>query len=271
MARREGLRRGWLTYGELIQMLPPFALAKFLLNNITIIAVSYAASVITIAGALFLAAHVPGTSLHRQRTQLATNTTDILNDAELDNNSGTINETSQSVSSSSVITLQQNRTNLAFNVEDELLKLEQQYREEALRDSILQRQNEISTESRLTLPQQMLMAKINVKQKCAKHGQQYQQQGQWFAHKEEYSDYDQLIRGQTAPDLDLAKQCQNVMLQTRPNGLIGSVCTDYIQTSINNPQSYDNSTMVTMLWHFLTDTVQHTSFMRLPFVWLKFM
>lgn len=270
MARREGLRRGWLTYGELIQMLPPFTLAKFLLNNITIIAVSYAASVITIAGALFLAAHVPGTSLHRQRTQLKTNTTDILNGAELDNNSAAINETSQSVSSASVITLQHNRTNLAFNVEDELLKLEQQYREEALRDSILQRQNEISTESRLTLPQQMLMAKINVKQKCAKHGQQYQQQGQWFAHKEEYSDYEQLIRGPTA-DLDLAKQCQNVMLQTRPYGLIDSVCTDYVQTSINNPQSYDNSTMVTMLWHFLTDTVQHTSFMRLPFVWLKFM
>lgn len=266
MARREGLRRGWLTYGELIQMLPPFALAKFLLNNITIIAVSYAASVMTIAGALFLAAHVPGTSLHRHRTQLTTNASDILNDTEIVDNSATINDTSQTMSSSLVINRQQNRTNLAFNVEDELLKLEQQYREEALRDSILQRQNEISTESRLTLPQQMLMAKINVKQKCAKHDQQYQQQGQWFAHKEEYSDHEPFTRGNNKPDINVANQLQSVMLQTRPNA-----CTHYAQTFKNSPQPYDNSTMVTMFWHYLTDTVQHTNFMRLPFVWLKFM
>lgn len=252
-------------------MLPSFTLAKFLLNNITIIAVSYAASVMTIAGALFLAAQIPGTSLHRQRTQnqqLTTNTTDLLNDPALELNA---NPSSTGSSESTVVIMRQNNhthdhvASAVLNVEHELLKLERQYREEALRDSLRQKNNEIATESRLTLPQQMLMAKINVNQKCAKHGQQYHQQGQWFAHKEEYSDYGRLpVESKNYHDMSLMEP---LLLKTRPD-----VCTSKeIYPKLNQPKSYDNSTMVGLLWHFLADTVQHTSFMRLPFVWLKFM
>ncbi|KAM7352054.1 uncharacterized protein ACRADG_004705 [Cochliomyia hominivorax] len=275
LARREGLRRGWLTYSELIQMLPSFTLAKFLLSNITVIAVSYAASVMTIAGALFMAAQIPGTSLHRQRTQqqqhhqIPTNTTDLLNDPQMDMN---VNASSMPVSSV-IITRQHNHTtsshNMALNVEDELLKLERQYREEALRDSLRQKNNEISTESRLTLPQQMLLAKINVKQKCAKHDQQYQQQGQWFAHKEEYSDYCKCNQEtKNYYDMDLYAH-QPLLLKTRHH--TSSPLKKEICSGLKQPLTYDNSTMVGLLWHFLANTVQHTSFMRLPFVWLKFM
>ncbi|XP_065358129.1 protein CNPPD1 isoform X2 [Calliphora vicina] len=271
LARRQGLRRGWLTYSELIQMLPSFALAKFLLSNITVIAVSYAASVMTIAGALFLAAQIPGTSLHRQRTQLTTNNTDLLNDADVDVGNVNVNGSTVSAATSVVITRQHNHTNLALNVEDELLKLERQYREEALRDSLLQKNNEISTESRLTLPQQMLMAKINVNQKCAKHGKQYQQQGQWFAHKEEYSDYGKLsAEAQQHYDMDLYRQ--PLLMQTRHDYATKGIHSGgFKQESTHHLTSYDNSTMVGLLWHYLADSVQHTTFMRLPFVWLKFM
>ncbi|XP_037807492.1 uncharacterized protein LOC119600960 [Lucilia sericata] len=268
LARRQGLRRGWLTYSELIQMLPSFTLAKFLLNNITVIAVSYAASVITIAGALFLAAQIPGTSLHRQRTsQITTNNTDLLTETDVMDAGVKLNGSTPLTTTSHVDIMQQhNHTqNLALNVEDELLKLERQYREEALRDSLQQKNNEINTESRLTLPQQMLMAKINVNQKCAKHGQQYQQQGQWFAHKEEYSDYGKM----SLEDINELYR-QPLLMTTRSDYRTNEICAGF-KPETQHFNSYDNSTVVGLLWHFLADTVQHTSFMRLPFVWLKFM
>lgn len=67
LARRQGLSRGWLTYTELINFLPTMTLAKQILNYSTVIALSYTASVMTIAGAFFLASsiNIPGNLLYR--------------------------------------------------------------------------------------------------------------------------------------------------------------------------------------------------------------
>ncbi|KAH8245677.1 hypothetical protein KR026_004952, partial [Drosophila bipectinata] len=70
LAEREGLRRGWLTYSELVRLLPCFTLTKFLLNSIGVLTLSYAASVITLAGAFFIASHVPGTLWHSKSVAL---------------------------------------------------------------------------------------------------------------------------------------------------------------------------------------------------------
>ncbi|XP_035782228.1 protein CNPPD1-like [Anopheles albimanus] len=58
LAKRQGLSRGWLTYTELINFLPSFALAKQLIQYSTIMALSYTASVMTIAGAFLLASNL---------------------------------------------------------------------------------------------------------------------------------------------------------------------------------------------------------------------
>lgn len=78
LAKRQGLARGWLTYTELINFLPTMTLAKQILNYSTVIALSYTASVMTIAGAFFIASNinVPGNLLFRgtattQQTQSA--------------------------------------------------------------------------------------------------------------------------------------------------------------------------------------------------------
>lgn len=67
LAKRQGLARGWLTYTELINFIPTLALAKQILNYSTVLALSYTASVMTIAGAFFLASNinVPGNVLFR--------------------------------------------------------------------------------------------------------------------------------------------------------------------------------------------------------------
>ncbi|XP_058450224.1 protein CNPPD1 isoform X2 [Malaya genurostris] len=75
LANRQGIARGWLTYTELINLLPALTLAKQILNYSTVIALSYTASVMTIAGAFFLASNinVPGNVLFRvNSTQTAT-------------------------------------------------------------------------------------------------------------------------------------------------------------------------------------------------------
>ncbi|KAJ6648798.1 Protein CNPPD1 [Pseudolycoriella hygida] len=64
IAKRQGLERGWLTYTELSNLLPSLAIAKAFLQHTSIFVVSYAASVVTIAGAFFLASKVPGTALY---------------------------------------------------------------------------------------------------------------------------------------------------------------------------------------------------------------
>lgn len=70
LAKRQGLARGWLTYTELINFIPTLALAKQILNYSTVLALSYTASVMTIAGAFFLASNinVPGNVLFRGAT-----------------------------------------------------------------------------------------------------------------------------------------------------------------------------------------------------------
>lgn len=67
LAKRQGSTRGWLTYTELINFLPTMTLAKQILNYSTVIALSYTASVMTIAGAFFIASNinVPGNLLFR--------------------------------------------------------------------------------------------------------------------------------------------------------------------------------------------------------------
>lgn len=80
LAKRQGLARGWLTYTELINFLPTMTLAKQILNYSTVIALSYTASVMTIAGAFFIASNVnvPGNLLFRgtaQQTQSAVSST----------------------------------------------------------------------------------------------------------------------------------------------------------------------------------------------------
>lgn len=72
LAKREGLERGWLTYTELSNLMPTLAIAKAFLQHATIFAVSYAASVVTIAGAFFLASKVPGTALYSNLSKLET-------------------------------------------------------------------------------------------------------------------------------------------------------------------------------------------------------
>uniref|UniRef100_A0A182T8H6 Protein CNPPD1 n=1 Tax=Anopheles maculatus TaxID=74869 RepID=A0A182T8H6_9DIPT len=72
LAKRQGLTRGWLTYTELINFLPSFAMAKQLIHYSTVLALSYTASVMTIAGAFLLASnlHLPGNLLYRGSTTL---------------------------------------------------------------------------------------------------------------------------------------------------------------------------------------------------------
>ncbi|XP_073824021.1 uncharacterized protein [Musca autumnalis] len=272
LARREGLRRGWLTYSELMQMLPSFTLAKFLLNNITVMAVSYAASVMTIAGAFFLAAQIPGTSLYRS----SKTTTHLSNDIDSDlMNPIDIIKANGSTSSATTTTPANNMrqhnhtTHLGLNVEAELLKLERQYREEDLRNKMQQKHNEIATESRLTLPEQQYMAKINVHQKCAKYDIKHQQLGYWFAHKEEFSEEEMRNNFDTHLQTPLFVQNYGNSDNNYYNGFNG------MAAAVNqNHYQYksDNASITSLLWNFLSDTVQqHTTFMRLPFVWLKFM
>ncbi|XP_061386224.1 uncharacterized protein LOC133330043 [Musca vetustissima] len=276
LARREGLRRGWLTYTELMQMLPSFTLAKFLLNNITVMAVSYAASVMTIAGAFFLAAQIPGTSLYRSSKTTTRLSNDIIVDRDLLNATDLIhtngstsvssNATSPTATSMTNSMRQHNHTiHLGLNVEAELLKLERQYREEDLRDKMRQKHNEIATESRLTLPQQQYMAKLNVHQKCAKYDINRQQLGYWFAYKEEFSEHEMANKF----DNHFQSMVQNYG-NSDNNYYNGLMMNDGAAAAVNH--KFDNASITSLLWNFLSDTVQqHTTFMRLPFVWLKFM
>lgn len=65
LALRQGCSRGWLTYTEMAQLFPSINIAKALFKYSAVFALSYTASVFTIAGAFLLASQVPGTSLYR--------------------------------------------------------------------------------------------------------------------------------------------------------------------------------------------------------------
>lgn len=75
LATNQGLHRGWFTYVELNHLLPPIAIVKSLIQYTLILAMSYAAFVTTIAGSIFLASQVPGTSLYASSITTATTTT----------------------------------------------------------------------------------------------------------------------------------------------------------------------------------------------------
>lgn len=75
LARQQGVRRGWLTYTELTHLLPSLAIAKSFLQYSTVFAVSYAASVFTIAGAFLLASQVPGTALYNSSSSSSSTST----------------------------------------------------------------------------------------------------------------------------------------------------------------------------------------------------
>lgn len=65
LALTQGCARGWLTYTELVQLIPSLRIAQAFVKYSAVFALSYTASVFTIAGAFLLASQVPGTSLYR--------------------------------------------------------------------------------------------------------------------------------------------------------------------------------------------------------------
>ncbi|XP_016960980.1 protein CNPPD1 isoform X2 [Drosophila biarmipes] len=113
LAKRQGLRRGWLTYSELSQMMPSLAWTKFLLNSISVLAMSYAASVITVAGAFFIASQVPGTLWHRGVNTAPESASHSLKPA-----------------SSATSVINGEYSVLLLNLEQQLLKLKQNWPEE---------------------------------------------------------------------------------------------------------------------------------------------
>lgn len=68
LAKRQGRKRGWLTYTELTKLIPSIEIAKQIIKLNAILAVSYAAGFITIAGAFLLVSKIPGSSLYKQTT-----------------------------------------------------------------------------------------------------------------------------------------------------------------------------------------------------------
>ncbi|XP_032592617.1 protein CNPPD1 isoform X2 [Drosophila grimshawi] len=176
LAEREGLRRGWLTYSELMQLLPDFTIMRFLLNNLAVLALSYAASVFTIAGAFFIASQVPGTLWHRRTATHATAavsttiTTPII--------TPNVTEAAPVVSDEVAIGVASNQNCSAMNVEAELLKLEQQYCAEA-RLTELKRRQRLKRPPNPLLPPNYRMELDTTQQDDTQH---------WLNIKSQYSD-----------------------------------------------------------------------------------
>lgn len=64
LAKQQALHRGWFTYVELNHILPSITIAKSFIQYSLVLAMSYVAFVTTLAGSVFLASQVPGTSLY---------------------------------------------------------------------------------------------------------------------------------------------------------------------------------------------------------------
>jgi hypothetical protein len=75
LAKRQGFARGWLTYTELMQLLPSMSLAREIVNFTSLICIGYTASVLAIVGAFFVASYVPGTALYNKSSPTETTTT----------------------------------------------------------------------------------------------------------------------------------------------------------------------------------------------------
>ncbi|XP_055387197.1 formin-J [Condylostylus longicornis] len=166
LAKREGIRRGWLTYTELLHFLPSFTLAKFLLNNITVMAVSYVASVMTMAGAFFLVSNIPGNGLlqiNRNQirnklscendivSQSTQKSNDIINSTTGSNEQHNINDNNigkQNTNNNMAVVNHSSDimigniniiNNNGLNIENELKKLEDEYKYEKMLE--LRKQN----------------------------------------------------------------------------------------------------------------------------------
>ncbi|XP_011182154.2 protein CNPPD1 [Zeugodacus cucurbitae] len=277
LARREGLQRGWLTYTELRQMLPSFTLVKFILNNIAVMAISYAASVITIAGAFFVASQIPGTSLYRKPVSTVVSDNVIVQQpppppivdyatTQL-NAQQRLRRTNKTEITTTSIDLQAadltseeifNATCAALNVEEELLKLECQYRMEAQREAVRQRQHEIESATRLTLPDATQhIVSGNKKSKNAWYTTHF---GNWFAHKEEYADGRFGIWLQSLEEL-------RAPLQTDYNPATHE--RNLYENDFADGKAWNDGNYTSVLWQLLSGTAQK-SFVRLPFAWFKF-
>lgn len=152
LAKREGLKRGWLTYTELLNFLPSFTFAKFILSNFAVMAASYCATVMTIAGAFFIASQIPVFSLERHNKN-----TSSLEKPTLKTVQSEIYEncTQNSEKHCSVINL---------NIEEELKKLEAEYVEEDQREAIRQKYNE-NTGPLINFNQNMIpLPRANIKE-----------------------------------------------------------------------------------------------------------
>lgn len=132
LAKREGLKRGWLTYTELINFLPSFTFAKFILSNFTVMAASYCATVMTIAGAFFIVSQIPGLSLYRGSKSTS------LGKANLE----TVKNMQSDAFSNCTDTSENHCSIIGLNIEEELEKLEAEYIEEHLKDLLRQKHNE---------------------------------------------------------------------------------------------------------------------------------
>lgn len=64
LAQQQGCTRGWLTYTELAQLFPSMSIAQAFVAYSAVFAISYVASVFTIAGAFLVASQVPGSALY---------------------------------------------------------------------------------------------------------------------------------------------------------------------------------------------------------------
>lgn len=228
LAKREGLRRGWLTYTELIQFLPSFTLAKFLLNNITVMAVSYAASVMTIAGAFFLASQIPGNALHHAAA--GRRSVNVVGD----NPNSTVTTSNDPLTVDGLDMDSENNItcSLAFNVDEELQKLQLQYMKEQYLDSLRLRNNE-NDKSLLNYQQVASRSNMTPRHRGVMHDSEID----WYSFKNEFSENDDDGGGDGA----------------------------FFDCSGRNLTSCTKS----MLWNLLSDA-EH-SFVKIPFMWFKFM
>lgn len=212
-------------------MLPSFTLAKFLLNNITVMAISYAASVMTIAGAFFLASHIPGNALHRLLHRgIPDASCDIIknqvdesvggNDVDSDTNQ-TISMIGTNATNSTRITIQLSQNNticLPFNIEEELLLLEQ----EQYLNRKRMRKNEINGP----------IYHLNANELKPRHDiSNHNTDIHWYSYKDEYSD------------------------EIRDNNWINDCSENFTNCTKN------------LLWNLLADTEKR--FVGFSFVWFK--
>lgn len=72
LAERESNSRGWLTYTELCTLMPSIDLVRSAVCYSVLLAVSYTAGVIALAGAFLVATQVPGSYLHEHPSSSST-------------------------------------------------------------------------------------------------------------------------------------------------------------------------------------------------------